>query len=229
MRAGLAILLMAPLFGSTVARADDLRGVWFSGATVSDSKSVYAGAVVALPGDRLGSGLAIRASGNAGEYHYDRLGQPIRARYLGGEVAAVYQLSGSWGWANFSIGPRFTKTSLRPNDASNDRRGNRVDLGLQADGARDSAHWRLGWFGSLAAFDRAYQARIQLGRKIDDHARLGAELGVQGDRRYTQESAGGFVALPLAGRAEIQLGAGGSFQHGRAAQPYASVSVSSVF
>lgn len=229
MRSRLAVVAMAAMLFSSAAHADDPRGVWFSGATVSDSRSVYAGAVVALPDARLGDGIAVRASTNAGEYRYNKLGQSVHGRYVGGEVAVVYQLSGPWGWANFSIGPKFTHTALKPLDASNNRRGDRVDLGLQADGARDSARWRLGWYGSIGVFDKSYQARLQLGGKTASGARFGPEVGVQGDRNYTQESAGGFFAVPVTQRAEVQLGAGASFQHGRKSSPYGALSVSSLF
>ena len=71
-------------------------------------------------------------------------------RFASAETALVYQLSGDWGWANFSGGPRVTDVRLSPRDPSNDRRGTRLDLALQSDGAvQIDRSWRLGWLGSV--------------------------------------------------------------------------------
>lgn len=221
-------LAAAATLSASAAGATTPTGVWFAGGTVSESSSAYAGAVVALPGGRLGRGLALRGSVNAGQYEYDAGGVRIDADYGGGEVALVYQMSGAWGWANVSAGPRFTHTSLSPADPGNDRRGSRWDLGLQTDGARDGEKWRLGWFASLGPFDGAYQARVQIGRKLDG-TRVGIEGGVQGDPSYTKAMLGGFVATPVAGALELHIGAGATEQAGRGPRAYGTIGLSRVF
>jgi hypothetical protein len=222
-------VFVATMTGSP-AHAEDLNGVWFAGGTLNDSQSGYAGAVVALPGGRLGEGLAIRASANAGNYDYFKGSQQIDGAYVGGEIALVYQTSGRWGWANFSIGPRLTDTWLKPTDSENKRTGTRLDVGLQTDGALDGPRWRLSWLGSIAPVNEFYLARLQLGRKFGaGKYRVGLESGVIGDPTFAQWSAGPFLALPFVGRSELQLGSGAILQQGKSARAYASIGLSSVF
>jgi hypothetical protein len=218
------------LVSSPGARGEDIKGVWFAGGSVGTGESIYAGAVVALPGGRLGQGIAVRGSGNAGSYHYDSSSQRIEGEYLGAEVALVFQTSGPWGWANFSIGPRFTDTNLSPDDPKNDRNGSRLDAAIQADGARDGRQWRLAWLASTAPINKTYQAQLQLGRKFGDgRRRVGMEAQVLGDATFTQTRTGVFGAAPFIRRTELQIGGGGAFQKGEHARPYATVSLSSVF
>lgn len=223
-------LLAAGLLPLAAANAETPKGVWFTGGTVSDNVSAYAGVLHALPGDRLGKGFALRAGANAGAYEYDSGATAIDAKYAGGEVALVYQASGPWGWANVSAGPRYTHTSLSPNDAANDRSGSRWDIGLQTDGALDGRQWRLGWQASFGPFDEAYQARAQLSRKFTAHSlRIGVEGGVQGDPSYRKTAAGAFVATAIGRDLELQLGSGVSIEHGRSARAYGSIGLSRVF
>jgi len=220
----------ASLIAAAPAHADTPTGVWFLGGSVGEGESAYGGAVVSLPGARLGKGFALRGSAGGGRYEYDAGPTRIKADYASAEVALVYQTSGNWGWNNFSIGPRYTHTSLSPVDPGNDRRGSRWDLGLQVDGALDSARWRLGWFGSVGPFDGAYQARLQLGRKLSAAGpRIGIEGGVQGDPSYTREMLGGFVGVPIAGKFDLQFGAGATKQADRNARAYGSIGLSRVF
>lgn len=222
--AAAALLAVAP------THAETPTGVLFAGGTVSESSSVYAGAVVSVPGATLGHGFALRGSANAGQYQYDGGPGRIDADYAGGEVALVYQTSGNWGWTNFSAGPRYTHTRLSPADPENDRRGSRWDLGLQTDGALDGPQWRLGWYGSLGPFDGSYQARLQIGRKLNSAGlRIGAESGIQGDPSYTKGSLGGFVAVPVARNFDLQFGAGATEQAGRGARGYGSIALSRIF
>lgn len=207
-----------------------LRGVWFIGGTVSESASGYAGGVVSLPGESLGHGLAIRVSVSGGKYHYDAGATPITADYAGAETAVVYQLSGTWGWANLSAGPKFAHTRLSPIDPGNKLRGSRWDLGLQSDGALDRPHWRLGWFGSYGVANQAYQAKLQLGRKLAAGTfRLGAEAGIQGDPSYKKGIFGGFVSKTIGRALEVEISGGVTEQHGRGARAYGSLGLSRVF
>ncbi|HKR93166.1 cellulose biosynthesis protein BcsS [Novosphingobium sp.] len=226
----LAALAAGTCLASQNANADDLTGVWFVGGSIDQGQSAYGGAIVALPGARLGSGLALRASAVAGNYEYVTGGQKIEGDYTGGEVALVYQTSGHWGWASFSAGPRVTDTRLKPVDPGNKRLGTRVDAAFQTDGALDGRQWRASWQASYAVNDEAYQTQIRLAHKFGDgRYRLGVEGGVLGDPSFRKANGGLHAALPLTGRAEIQLGGGLTFQEGRNAKPYGSVGISSVF
>lgn len=212
------------------AYADDLQGVWFVGGGVDDSQSGYAGAVVALPGGRLGSGWAVRGTATAGSYDYVTGGQKINGDYIGGDVALVYQVSPKWGWASFSIGPRVTDTRLRPSDPANKREGTRFDVGFQSDGAIDGRQWRASWLVAYAPFDEAYQTQVRMTHKLGDgRYRAGIEAGIVGDPSFSKKNVGLHGALPFIGKSEVQIGSGVTFQEGRSGRAYGALGISSVF
>lgn len=212
------------------ALAEPLRGVAYAGGTVSEGASGYVGTAVSLPGAELGDGAMIKASIAGGHYKYDASGTKIIGKYASAEVALGYQFSGKWGWANVSAGPHFTHTTLSPVDLGNDRRGSRWDVAVQSDGAFDGPDLRLGWFGSYGAFDKAYQARLQLGRRAGtDNLRLGIEAGVQGDPRYTRGFGGAFVSKVIGKHLDLQVAIGASEQAGRGRRAYGSVALSKLF
>lgn len=227
MKLPLSVIGLA-LVSATPALAQD-RGVAFAGGSAGNGAIGYAGVVVALPGDSLGNGFAVRASGGGGTYRYQGAPGEVEAEYVSGELALVYQMSGSWGWANLSAGPRVSHTRLSPEDLSNRLRGTRVDAALQTDGAVGQA-WQLGWFGSLGVNDRAYVTEVRLGRLVSDAGtRLGVEGGLQGDRSYTRGNAGAFVSTRLAPKWEARLSGGVTEEAGRNARGYVSLGASHVF
>lgn len=236
---GVHLLKRAWLFGVAAAvltpgqaAAETYRGVGFAGgALMGDDAGAYAGAVLALPGAELGRGVAMRASLNAGRYEYLARAFEVEANYRGAEAALVYQVSGRWGWANFSAGPRLTKLELSPTDPANDRRGTRLDLGLQLDGALELKQWRLSWLGSLTTRDRAYLTQLSAGRllEVKRQTRIGAEASIQGDERYSRLSAGTFASTRVGADLEGRIAAGLSEQKGRELQPYVSAGMTLLF
>jgi hypothetical protein len=224
--------VLAALLLSTAASAEDFTGVAFAGGAAGDGLSGYAGVVHALPGSALGKGLAVRGSVSGGSYEYDSGSVPIDGRFAAAEAALVYQLSGPWGWANFSAGPRISDVSLSPGDPSNDRQGTRVDLAMQSDGALllDQS-WRLGWLGSVGVRDGTYFSRVDLGRVIAPRSqtRLGFEAGFQGDPSYRSASVGLFAATRLASKLEGRVSGGAADREGRHPKPYATLGVSLLF
>jgi hypothetical protein len=228
----LAGALAAALLLGTAASAEPNEGVAFAGGAAGDGLSGYAGLGHALPGAELGKGLAVRGSLSGGSYEYDSSGVRIDGRFEAAEAALVYQLSGRWGWANFSAGPRISDVSLSPRDPSNDRQGTRLDLAVQSDGALllDSS-WRLGWLGSLGVRDGTYYSRAEIGRIVEPRSqtRLGLEAGLQGDPNYRSSSLGLFAATKLGPNLEGRVSAGASDQAGRHARPYATLGLSLLF
>lgn len=222
-----AVLAAAATAGA--ANAQD-RGVAYAGGSAGDGANAYAGALVALPGGRLGEGLAIRAGVSRGEYRYRANDERIDARYIGAELALAIQASGDWGYASASAGGRVTDTDLSPVDTGNRLRGTRFDFALQTDGAVGNA-WRLGWFGSLGVNDRTYITQLRFSRLVDETAgtRIGVEGGLQGDRTYDRDSLGAFASTRLGSRWEALVSGGATFQEGRDARPYVTLSASRVF
>lgn len=228
-----ALAFASLLFTPTVANASNApMGVAFAGGATGSGTSGYAGVVYSLPGAHLGHGLAVRLSLNGGRYHYSSGDQRIKARYLGGEAALVYQLSGQWGWANLSVGPRVTDTRLSPPDPANDRAGTQVDIGVQSDGAYWIVpSWRLDWIGSVAVRDRAYYSRVGLGPVVDTKTatRVGIEAGIQGDPRYSARQAGAFIATRVAANVDAQVSVGLADQERRRVHPYVALGASLLF
>lgn len=221
---------LASALASGTALAEPLRGVTYVGGTVSESISGYGGAVISLPGAQLGEGASIKAGLSKGRYEYDASGTRVTGKYVGVDMAVGYQFSGNWGWANVSAGPTFARTTLSPEDPKNERSGSRWDLAVQSDGAFDGSNWRLGWYGSYGAFDKAYQARLQLGRRTGiGNLRLGVEAGVQGDPRYTKGFAGAFGSKPIGKNLDLLVAVGASEQAGRGARAYGSIGLSKLF
>jgi hypothetical protein len=230
MKAVLLFLALPLCLAPAAAQAETPTGVWFVGGSVSESSSAYAGGVVSLPGHSLGHGPAIRLGLSGGRYEYDAGATPITAEYGGAETALVYQFSGKWGWANLSAGPKFSHTKLSPIDPGNKLRGSRWDLGLQSDGAFDGAHWRLGWFASYGVANEAYQAKLQLSRKLSaENFRLGIEAGIQGDPSYKKGIVGAFIGKAIGRNLDLQIGSGISEQRGRGPRVYGSIGLSRVF
>lgn len=218
----------AAIPAGTVSAQDS--GVVYTGVSVSEGYNVYAGSLLALPGEALGDGLAVRAGVSGGRYEYDAAGAEIEADYITGDLALVYQTSGPWGWANFSVGPRITDTTLTPADPENERAGTRVDLAIQTDGTVGQ-RWRLEWFGSVGAFDQAYFTEVRFGPEIEGASgtRIGVEAGVQGDDFYSSRKIGAFASTRLGEGWEGRVSGGASELEDRSAQPYGSLSVSKVF
>lgn len=223
-------LALAALFTSVPAVAEPHRGVVYTGGTISEGVSGYAGAVASLPGAELGNGAMIKAGVASGRYVYNASGTKIVGKYISADVALGYQFSSQWGWANVSAGPHHSETALSPEDPANERRGSRWDLNVQSDGALDGRAWRLGWYGSYGAIDETYQARLQLGRRTGaGDLRIGVEAGVQGDPSYTRRFAGAFASTLIGENLDLLVAAGASDQAGRSARPYGSIAISKLF
>lgn len=223
------LVLLLSAFPASAAAQD--QGVVFAGGAVNDGFSAYAGTVVSFPGSQLGRGFAIRGSVNGGEYHYDRAGTDIRGRYIGGEAALVYQMSGSWGWANLSAGPRVTDTNFSPDDPSNEREGTRFDLGVGAEGIVNSGTFRLGWYGSYGVWDESYQLQLRPGLLVNtaSDAVVGVEGSLQGDPSYDSQSIGLFYVQNVGGNWRAQFAGGVTDQEGRSAKIYGAIGLSRIF
>lgn len=218
------------MLASPAAHAQDLQGVWFVGGSLSDSGNVYGGVVHALPGAKLGDGLAVRAVISGGQFRYDAAENIIQGKYLGGEIAVVVQSSGEWGWANVSMGPRITDTSLSPGDPSNDRSGTRFDLGVQGDGTVKFGPYRTHWYTAFGPFDETYNGRVQIGRVLqNERYELGIDGRLIGDPSFAQQTLGGYLGAPLTNTINVELGSGIVWNDVDDKSAYVSVNFSSIF
>lgn len=229
LRSGFVTLLGIALLSTTASAAAAPKGVWFTGGTASESSSAYLGAVRALPGGRLGHGLALRGALNAGSYSYEAAIGKIDAKYVAASAALVDQRSGKWGWANLSAGPKWTRTKLSPNDRSNRLRRSRWDMAVQSDGGIQGTGWDLRWLGNYGIRDEAYHARLQVGPKLGARFSVGPEFGLQGDRSYIQQVVGAFIRTSAGRTIELQTTAGITHQRRRGSRGHIGLALSQVF
>jgi hypothetical protein len=226
-------LVIGLLAGLTTAGAAHAAGapigVWYLGGS-SNTPSGYGGAVVSLPGAKLGHGFALRATADGGEYEYAAGVGKVTAHYEGGDLALVYQSSGAWGWANLSGGPQYVNTDLSPVDPGNKRRGGRWEASLQSDGELYFDAWRMGWYGQGGLTQGSYDARVHVNRRLgSDMFRLGVEGGVQGDPTYRLEKVGPTLEIQAPNQLTVAIGGGVRIQEQIPTQGFVSLGFSRVF
>jgi len=213
--------LIASLAIGGSAKADD-HIVVFAGGTYDNASYGSLGAQVSLPGSSAGKGFAIRGSGFLGGYGYDDgEGQHIDAKFGGGELDGVYQMSGPWGFADVFAGARLVDTRLSPDDPTNRRNGDQAELALGSDGARRLGPWQVDWYGAYGTRLQDYQTRVGLTHTIGSAWRAGVEGAVEGDPTYTQTRIGPYAAVRLSAHSELQGSAGVSHQSGLGEHAYA--------
>jgi Cellulose biosynthesis protein BcsS len=207
--AAISSAAFATTWVTTAARADTL---YLAGAEHGATASyAYAGAILPLPGNTLGSGFGVRLWTDYLAYSYKSGTATIDASAWGGEIAGVYQFSGSWGWTNLSAGARYRDTSLSPNDPGNRARGAHVYATVQLDGGYNiDAAWRARWTAGYTATLNGYFVQPAIDRAISDRLRLGIDATFMGDRTYKQVAGGVNLSIVLDERHTIALRAGAS-------------------
>lgn len=221
------LALLGP--AAPAAHAED-HGAVFAGGLIDEARTGYLGGEIALPGSSLGKGLALRGAGFLGDYSYQ--GGPtgrVDADFNGGEIDALYQWSGAWGWADGAVGARYVATSLSPFDPANRRHGRQGELALSTDGARLMGKWRFDWYGAYGERLSDYQVRFSLTHQLGAIIRGGLETAVEGDPTYDLVRVGPYAGLGLGSRSELQLSFGASTQSGRSAAAYGRISIYRTF
>ena len=185
----------------------------------------FVGLTAALPGSAIGRGFAVRASGFGGDYSYNSGSRTIDGNFNGGEVDAVYGLSGAHYWFDAIGGVRYTDTSLSPFDPGNRRHGRQAEAAFGADGGFTSGPWRVDYYGEYGTRLDEYIARSSLTHTINNRFRGGAEVSFEGDPTYNLQRVGPYVGVRLDSRSEFQLSAGVSHQSGEGEGGYLRVLV----
>jgi hypothetical protein len=204
------LLLLQP-----AASASD-QALIFSGGGADYAGSGFIGATLALPGSQIGTGLAIRGSAFTGAYDYESSPYgTVRANFSGGEVDALYQISGAKFWSEFAIGARDVDTRLAPFDSTNRRAGIVDELAASFDGGKVAGQWRGDWYGSYGARLADYAARLSVTHALGPIVRLGTESSIEGDPTYHLYRFGPYVGVQLDKRSEVQVSAGVSSESGR--------------
>jgi hypothetical protein len=224
----LAALLCAPISANAQTST---QGSWYAGGMLNQGGSGYAGVTLGVLGNDTANGLAARLSGYISSYEYMSGATRIDGQDTGGQLAALYQWSGDWGWANFGAGGRYVSVDLSPNDPGNTRKGSSADALLLTDGGYLNDGWRADWYGEYGVDQEAYFTRVGLSHTLNlaQNWHLGVEGSFQGDRYYSRSSAGALAIVDLDGGLELRASGGVTFQHATGDAGYAEITISQSF
>lgn len=194
-RTTIAALLLSAICADTAAADSMFLGGASRGA---NSDYAFAAAVIPVLDGVLGTGPAVRLSGDYLDYFYTGGVGPVTATGWGGGLAGVYQFSGEWGWTSLSTGITFRDTHLSRFDPGNTERGSRTYFNLQADGAYNiDQDWRARGFANVTPQINGYIVQAGFDRAVWDTLRMGVNTTLQGDRNYHQMSGGVTAFLQL--------------------------------
>jgi hypothetical protein len=209
-----AVIGLFTLAGPAPARADDTVQL-FAGAQADFSNYVYAGATVALPGQNIDNGFAVRGYLDSGGYDYMRhaLGV-VNATFSGGELDAVYGLTYKHFWSNVGAGINSTYTGLAPYDVKNELRGGQVEFRVSLNGGGVGGPWRADWGGYYGTRLEDYDAMVGVTHRLTSKWRLGAQVAGTGNPNYNLRQAGPYAAVAFDQRSELQFSTGGAWESG---------------
>lgn len=199
--------------------------------TSKDGKSAYVGAITPIAGGNLGQGPTLRVWADHNTYSYKSGGNVVDAKANGLEVALGYQTSSGENWGGISAGPRYTRTSLSPEDPGNNERGTKWGLKIQAGGEVVAMpNVFVNMFAAYTTGTEAYWARLRLLYRFDNGLRTGPELIRHGNTVYRASQAGWVLSgIKLGGSSEIGLKVGARRNEGQSTEPYGGVEFVSFF
>ena len=186
------------------------------GETADDAYYSYLGMIVTGQTGENGRGFLQRYWLDRFGYEYDGGPGRIKARAHGAEAALGYGGSSARGWANISVGLRFTDTDLSPDDPAAEARGSQLGVKLQLQGEREFAPgWRVGAIASLSSRQGEYWSRLRLTRGRTAAVSIGGEV-LAGGNDESQSTAAGLVLIlkPAATHWSVGIKAGARRQDG---------------
>ena len=206
--------LLAFIVATPAAAGDYL--LLAGGESADDAYYSYLGLIVTARADENGRGFLQRYWLDHFGYEYDGGPGRIDARAHGGEAAIGYGGSSSRGWANVTIGLRFTDTELAPDDPAAKAHGSQTGVRLQLQGEREFAPaWRVGAIASLTSQQGEYWGRVRLTHGQTPAVSLGAELIAGGNDESESTAAGLLLILkPAASHWSVGFRAGARRQDG---------------
>ncbi len=216
-----AILAALSIFFPAAARADDSRVAVFAGGQLDFANYVFAGVTFSLPKSTIGNGFAVRALATAGGYNYDGgdLGV-VSARFGGGEIDAVYQLTHKRSWADVSLGLNSTYTALTPDDPNNRLRGSQAEARFGLEGGSVSGPVRIDWGGFYGLRLSDYEALIGATHQLSPNWRLGGQIYSEGNPSYSLYQVGPYAGVTVAKNSELEFSTGIAMQSGFHSRAY---------
>ncbi len=185
--------------------------------SADDAYYSYLGMIVTGQAGENGRGFLQRYWLDHFGYEYDGGPGRIKARAHGGEAAIGYGGSSASGWANATIGLRFTDTQLTPDDPAAKARGNQTGVKLQLQGERKFAPgWRVGAIASFTSQQGEYWGRVRMTHDQTPAVSVGAELVAGGNDESESTAAGLLLILkPAASQWSAGFKAGARHQDGK--------------
>ncbi len=208
------VLLLACCIALPAAAGDRL--LLAGGEYADDAYYSYLGLIVTGRAGEHGRGILQRYWLDHFGYEYDGGTGRISARAQGAEAAIGYGGSSASGWANVSIGLRFTDTKLSPDDPTAEAHGNQVGVKLQLQGEREFAPgWRVGAIGSVANQQGEYWGRLRLTHGRTPAVSIGGEVLARGNNESQSTAAGLLLILkPADSQWSVGFKAGARRQEG---------------
>jgi hypothetical protein len=205
------LLMAALLYGAVITPASAQSGIALAGMEVSrDDQYAYLGAVLPLPGQRIGNGFVQRYWIDYIGYRYQQSAlQDIDARVVGGEAALGFQKAQSGSWWGAYLGARYANTRLSPDDPGNEDRGARWRAKLQIEGeTRLAGNWRINGILSHQIGNDDYWGRVRLQTTLRNAWHVGPEFVAQGGSNYSAQKLGAYVGNIWLGGSALTLKAG---------------------
>lgn len=161
------------------------------------------------------------------KYEYDKAGATVRARATGLEAAIGIggQSSSTW-WAAY-IGPRHERTTLSPNDLSNDNHGSQTRAKLQgeAEGGFAGA-WRLNAGAAYLFGSEKYWMRGRVFHPLAPRSVAGVELLRHGGSDYAATQLGGIYSMPLGAQSSLLFKGGLRHDESQGSSGYGGIELS---
>ncbi len=198
-------------------------GLWLGGVEAGpDSSYAFVGAIVPLPGSRLGQGWIQRYRIEGLDYSYRDSDTTVDARAYGVGAALGLQRPLNGGGYGASLGLIHRDTDLSPDQPGRSVRGaqTRAETQLEFDKQWISGI-RLGWLGSYTFVSESYWTRFRvMFRRVNQHE-IGPEFIAQGDPDYSAQQAGiAYTGLKMLG-SQLALKAGVRRTEGAGTSGYA--------
>jgi len=195
-----SVILMLGL-GQAPAPAQAQSGHFLAGGEASARDFyTYVGAVLPLPGNRLGQGFVQRYWLDYFGYEFQGAPGEVRARAWGAEALVGYQTSSQRNWGSLYVGVRYTDTTLTPADPGADVSGSAFGVKVLAEGETWlDERWRVNGIASYAFAQSGYWVRGRALRTLPNRLHLGPEVVLAGNPDYDTQRyglvLGGFRAL----------------------------------
>lgn len=216
---------LLPLLLLLAAHSSPAQNSVFSGVEISpDSNHAYIGTLYRPAPESV---WRTRFWLDRTRYEYDKAGATVNARATGLEAAiGIGGESGASWWAAY-LGPRHERTTLTPDDRSNDNRGSHTRVKLQGEAESGlGGAWRLNAGAAYLFVSEKYWLRGRLFHPVAPRSVAGVELVRHGGNDYAATQFGGIYSIPLGAQSSLLFKGGLRHDESRGSSGYGGVELS---